>query len=158
LEPELVRPPAGRSVDPDLELEEPRRSPETRERLLPVEKALPVKRHTAALVLGAAALLTASVTLTAAAAQTPAATSAAAPAAAAPTATTTAAPAVDMVHAKATFEQVCSACHESALATDMKNTRKGWEQVVDRMFGFGLAATDEQVNEIVEYLSANYAP
>lgn len=62
----------------------------------------------------------------------------------------------NMEHAKATFQTVCSGCHEASLATDLRNTRRAWEQVVDRMFGFGMSATDAQVKEIVDYLSTTY--
>jgi mono/diheme cytochrome c family protein len=132
---------------------------------LQVETALPVKRQTtgAVVVAAAAALLWACTTVSAPApaqAQTAAAPAPAAatsppniaPAAAAPTASA----AVDPAKGRATFEQLCAGCHEAALATDLRNTRRGWEQVVDRMFGFGMAATDEQVNEVVDYLTANY--
>ena len=127
-----------------------------------VETALPVKRQTtgAVVLAAAAAMLWACTTVSAPApaqAQTaPAATTPPniAPAAASPTAEGT----TDMAKAKATFEQVCSGCHEAALATDLRNTRRGWEQVVDRMFGFGMAASDEQVKEVVDYLATNYAP
>ena len=61
-----------------------------------------------------------------------------------------------MAHAKATFEAVCSGCHEASLATDLRNTRRGWEQLVDRMFGFGLSASDAQVKEVVDYLATTY--
>jgi mono/diheme cytochrome c family protein len=66
--------------------------------------------------------------------------------------------AMDMPRAQATFEAVCSACHESTRATSLRNTRRGWEQVVDRMFSFGLSASDEQVAQVVEYLSVNFPP
>ena len=96
-------------------------------------------------------------TTTAAAATGPAAAPAAASAGgAAPAAAAAAAGGTDMAHAKTTFQTVCSACHDAALATDLRNTRRGWEQVVDRMFGFGMSATDAQVKEIVDYLTATY--
>ena len=139
-------------------------APKRRERHLRVEKALPFKRHAAAAtVLGAAALMwaCASMAAPAASAGSPAAATSppnVAPAAAAPAATGAGPAPVDMAAAKKTFETVCSGCHEAALATDLRNTRRGWEQVVDRMFGFGMSATDAQVNEIVTYLSTNYAP
>ena len=55
-----------------------------------------------------------------------------------------------------TFEQICSTCHDTAIATGPGHTRAGWQQVVDRMFGFGMSATDAQVKEVVDYLAANY--
>jgi hypothetical protein len=63
---------------------------------------------------------------------------------------------IDMVRAKATFENLCGSCHETALATDARYNREGWKQVVERMFGFGMSATDEQAAEIVEYLTATH--
>jgi len=61
-----------------------------------------------------------------------------------------------MARAKLTFESACSGCHEPTLATAQRNTRAGWEAVIDRMVGFGLTASEPQLNEIVAYLSATY--
>lgn len=109
-----------------------------------------------AVVLGAAVLWAATSLAATAPAATPAA---AAPAAAAPAAAPAggAASTTDMAHAKATFESLCNGCHESALATDARYNRKGWESVIERMYGFGLSATDAQAKEIIDYLATNYA-
>jgi mono/diheme cytochrome c family protein len=82
-------------------------------------------------------------------------------AAAAPPSTPPAAPqpaagAVDMTRAKLTFESTCSGCHDPSLATSQRNSRAGWEALVERMVGFGLTASDAQRHEIVEYLTATY--
>lgn len=138
-----------------------------------MEASLRVKRHSVALVLSAAALLGTGACVSAAA-QAPAAPAAAtapaapaapaagaptippnvAPAAAAPLAT--AAPALDLVAAKKTFEENCGGCHEASLAAGLRLPRAGWQEVVDRMLGFGLAVTDEQHKAIVDYLAATY--
>ena len=76
------------------------------------------------------------------------------PAAAAPLAT--GAPAVDLAAGKTAFEESCSGCHEASLASGLRLSRAGWQEVADRMLGFGLAVTDEQHKAIVDYLAATY--
>lgn len=63
---------------------------------------------------------------------------------------------LNVEHAKATFEGLCTNCHDIGLVTAQGNDRAGWEEVVTRMYGFGLAGTDEEVKEVVEYLVATY--
>jgi cytochrome c5 len=113
------------------------------------------------LVLGAATLAAVASMTVAAQAQAPAAPVAGAPtippnvapAAAAPLAT---APAIDMVKAKGTFEQSCNGCHESSLASGMRLSRAGWREIIERMTGFGLAVSEEEANQIQEYLAVTY--
>ena len=69
---------------------------------------------------------------------------------------TASAASVDMEHAKATFEGLCVNCHDIGLITAQGHDRAGWEEVITRMYGFGLAGSDEEVNEVLEYLVANY--
>ena len=149
-----------------------------------MEASLRVKRHSvAALVLSAAALLGTGACVSAAAqapaapAEAAASANAAAPAEAAPATTppaagaptfppnvppaaaaplATGAPAVDLAAGKTAFEESCSGCHEASLAAGLRLSRAGWQEVVDRMLGFGLAVTDEQHKAIVDYLAATY--
>ncbi len=57
---------------------------------------------------------------------------------------------------KQAFEQVCSTCHGIELVTGMRNSRRDWQRVVDRMYQFGLTASDDEVARIVDYLAATY--
>ncbi len=86
-------------------------------------------------------------------------TPAPAPATAAPSASASAAPAgatPDLARAEATFKTVCSGCHEAELAAELRNTREGWQQLIERMFGFGLAASADEVAQITDYLVHTY--
>jgi cytochrome c5 len=57
---------------------------------------------------------------------------------------------------KALFEQACGLCHGVDYATQMRNSRAGWSQIVDRMTSNGLNATDEQKQKIIDYLAKSY--
>jgi cytochrome c5 len=84
------------------------------------------------------------------------ATNAAMAAAGAPQALAQASNTVDMVHAKASFQSLCSKCHDLGQATSQNHDRAGWKEVVQRMTGFGLVASDDEVKEVVEYLAATH--
>ncbi len=72
------------------------------------------------------------------------------------TATAAGSATLNVEHAKATFEGLCANCHDLGLVTAQGHDRSGWEEVVNRMYGFGLAGTDDEVKEVVEYLVATY--
>ena len=77
-------------------------------------------------------------------------------AAAAPAQTASPGGGVDLIHAKASFQSLCSKCHDLGLATSQAHDRAGWNEVVQRMSGFGLVASDEEKAEVVEYLAASH--
>jgi hypothetical protein len=77
------------------------------------------------------------------------------PAAAAATPATSSA---DQARAKATFESLCSSCHEGAVATAQRHDRRGWVEVIERMHGYGMSASPEQMQELADYLAAAYPP
>jgi cytochrome c5 len=58
--------------------------------------------------------------------------------------------------AKATFETVCSSCHDTAIATTSVRTVAEWAEVIDLMVGNGALATDAQFAEIQGYLARQY--
>jgi cytochrome c5 len=68
---------------------------------------------------------------------------------------TTHADPVDMVHAKKTFQTLCSKCHDLGLVTSQNHDRAGWNEVIQKMRGFNFVASDEETREILEYLVAN---
>jgi hypothetical protein len=58
--------------------------------------------------------------------------------------------------ARATFEAVCSACHEPAIATTTLRTRQEWAEVLDLMVSYGATASDAQFMDIQRYLGRRY--
>ena len=58
--------------------------------------------------------------------------------------------------ARATFELVCGACHDPAVATTTLRTRLEWGEVFDLMISFGASASDDQFRQIQRYLGRRY--
>lgn len=61
--------------------------------------------------------------------------------------------AVDPAHAAATVQSLCSKCHDLGLVASAKYDRAGWQEVLQRMYGHGLVASDEEAKEVLDYLS-----
>jgi competence protein ComEA len=59
---------------------------------------------------------------------------------------------------KAVVERICSGCHGVEVFTDSRNTKERWGAVVDDMASRGAEGTDEELNQVVEYLSKNFGP
>ena len=59
---------------------------------------------------------------------------------------------------KDAFAGVCSDCHGLDRATSQKKPRSGWQATVDSMVAKGATASKEQLDAIVNYLSANFGP
>jgi len=57
---------------------------------------------------------------------------------------------------KEAFQQVCSGCHELGTVIGERRTRIGWQQNVDDMVSRGAEGSDEELQVIVEYLTANF--
>jgi glucose dehydrogenase len=53
-------------------------------------------------------------------------------------------------------QKVCNSCHSVDLITTHRQTRDEWTGTVQRMAQHGASATDEQFNEIVDYLTNNF--
>jgi competence protein ComEA len=56
---------------------------------------------------------------------------------------------------KATVERICSQCHDVASFAQSRNTRAGWNIVVDDMVARGAEGTDEELERILDYLAKN---
>jgi hypothetical protein len=56
---------------------------------------------------------------------------------------------------KAAFETVCTACHSSALVSDLKSEPE-WIETVDRMVSIGAKATEEQLDRVLRYLARHF--
>jgi putative heme-binding domain-containing protein len=57
---------------------------------------------------------------------------------------------------QADFQRICSSCHGVAMATSQRMTRAEWMGVVNDMVSRGAQGTQDQLNNIVTYLAANY--
>jgi competence protein ComEA len=56
---------------------------------------------------------------------------------------------------KATVERICSNCHELEVVARARNTRAGWNSVIDDMVARGAEGTDEELERILDYLAKN---
>src|SRR5580700_2560278 len=52
--------------------------------------------------------------------------------------------------------RVCGACHSAENVAGMAKTREEWGVLVGEMAADGAQATDDEFNEIVEYLAAHF--
>jgi hypothetical protein len=59
---------------------------------------------------------------------------------------------------KLLVESQCSSCHGLEQVVAHRDTKDGWSSVVDYMVSRGMAATNEEVTIMVDYLAKNYAP
>jgi cytochrome c5 len=66
--------------------------------------------------------------------------------------------AIDPAHAAATVQSLCSKCHDIGLVTSARYDRAGWQEVLQRMYGHGLVASDEEAKEVLDYLAAGPSP
>jgi competence protein ComEA len=57
---------------------------------------------------------------------------------------------------KATLQKVCTGCHELDVVTTNRFTKTVWQQTVDDMISRGANASDDEVTELVAYLTKNY--
>ena len=58
---------------------------------------------------------------------------------------------------KAVTEKICSKCHDLEGVVRNRNTREGWEMVVDEMVARGAEGTDQELDQVIEYLATNFA-
>jgi cytochrome c5 len=59
---------------------------------------------------------------------------------------------------KALVNGVCSSCHGADLITAKQSNRKEWQDVIDRMKGYGASLDDKQNTTLVDYLEKHYGP
>jgi competence protein ComEA len=52
--------------------------------------------------------------------------------------------------------RVCSQCHEAQKAASIKLTRPGWSEEIDKMKALGAAGTDQEFQDILEYLATHF--
>jgi competence protein ComEA len=52
--------------------------------------------------------------------------------------------------------RICSQCHEAQKAASIKLTRPGWSDEIDKMKALGAAGTDQEFQDVLEYLSTHF--
>jgi competence protein ComEA len=52
--------------------------------------------------------------------------------------------------------RVCSSCHSPDKVVTHGQTREEWEATLRKMAAFGMAATDDELSEILDYLAKNF--
>jgi competence protein ComEA len=58
---------------------------------------------------------------------------------------------------KATFEKVCGNCHGVEVALSRRETKDGWNAIIDDMIQRGAQASDDDFGAVSEYLAANFS-
>jgi mono/diheme cytochrome c family protein len=57
---------------------------------------------------------------------------------------------------KVTTQRICSGCHAAEIVIGKQLDRDGWEQVVSSMVDKGATGTDDEFNQIIDYLATNF--
>ncbi len=59
---------------------------------------------------------------------------------------------------KATVQRVCAGCHAPEIVLGKHETKDRWVQIVTDMVNKGANGTDDEFNEIIDYLAAHFPP
>ena len=59
---------------------------------------------------------------------------------------------------EATTVRLCSQCHSYASAIQKPHSRDEWNSLIGRMIEQGLVASNEELMEVSDYLTANHGP
>jgi competence ComEA-like helix-hairpin-helix protein len=57
---------------------------------------------------------------------------------------------------KDVLQRMCTTCHGLTQVTEIRSTKKLWENVVEDMVSRGAEASDDEVKTVVSYLSRNF--
>jgi cytochrome c5 len=57
---------------------------------------------------------------------------------------------------KQTLQKICSGCHAPEIVVGRHETKERWAQIVSDMVNKGANGTDDEFNEIIEYLAKNF--
>jgi hypothetical protein len=57
---------------------------------------------------------------------------------------------------KVPLQRICSACHAPEIVVGKRETKERWDEIVSSMVEKGAVGTDEEFNQIVDYLAANF--
>lgn len=55
-------------------------------------------------------------------------------------------------------KKVCAGCHAFTVITQNHATRDRWEAIVENMVSRGAEATDNEIDQMVEYLATHFGP
>lgn len=59
---------------------------------------------------------------------------------------------------KEAVEKVCANCHELTVITQNRGSREHWNAIVDNMVSRGAEGADDELDQVVKYLTANFGP
>jgi len=57
---------------------------------------------------------------------------------------------------KAEATKLCGTCHPPERGASVRLTREGWQDVMTRMVGLGLKASDDDLNTVLEYMATHF--
>lgn len=57
---------------------------------------------------------------------------------------------------KTTMQKICSGCHAPEIVIGRHETKDGWVRIVSDMADKGANGTDDEFNQIIDYLAANF--
>ena len=57
---------------------------------------------------------------------------------------------------KETTVRLCGGCHEAERSAAVRLTREGWQEVIAKMVALGAKGTDEELAEVLNYLSEHF--
>jgi competence ComEA-like helix-hairpin-helix protein len=60
--------------------------------------------------------------------------------------------------AKPIVQQHCGGCHAMKVVTSKRASKQQWASIVDQMISRGAEVDDDDIESVVEYLAANFAP
>lgn len=55
-------------------------------------------------------------------------------------------------------QQLCTSCHAIGMVTATGRTSDGWAEIIERMMGLGLEASDEDLQTVHAYLTREFSP
>jgi competence protein ComEA len=59
---------------------------------------------------------------------------------------------------KDVVKRMCGACHGLEVVTGTKKTRNRWATTVDTMVSRGATGTDDEIDQVINYLATHFAP
>ncbi len=57
---------------------------------------------------------------------------------------------------RATYENVCGACHGADIVIGMQQSKEGWTDLVQAMKDRGAAGSDDDFKTVIDYLTRNF--
>src|SRR4051794_35041720 len=58
---------------------------------------------------------------------------------------------------KVATEKLCGTCHGAEVVMSKRESRDGWNGIVDDMIQRGAKGTDDELGEVVDYLTAHFS-